>query len=220
MELKKAIIKLNIIAQNIVKCKRSAFFGVNANAPEIKSLWFDYNEVRNVLISNNEKLFGELVDLELPQPEEASSFGLVDLGSPVYYPKHFSTIENQVYKALRFVEMLDEPNKNKIPEKISANASQGANVSIQIGNNNTALQNVEAIDKTLDEIENLGIDKDDLKKLKQLLNHETKGDETKIGIGKRVMSWAGKMTSKLIEKELTDNIPMLIEKSEKLLGLI
>lgn len=222
MKVKKAIAKLELLAGNIQKYKRNAFFGVDANSPEIQSIWIDYEDVRCVLIEENPELFGELLKLELPMPEEASSFGMVDVGKPVYHPKHFSTIENQIAKAQKFVELeYKTENKEKAtPNNFTINASNGANVAVQIGDNNKALQNVELIDKTLEEIEGLGIDKSDLSSLKQILNQEVDKTETKEGIGKRILNWSGKMTGKLIEKGLTENVPVLIEKAEKLMDLI
>lgn len=222
MKTKKAIAKLELLAENISRFKRSAFFGVKADSPEVQSIWIDYEDVRKILIEKNPDLFGELIPIKLPIPEEASSFGIVEVGSPVYHPKHFSTIENQVNKALKFVELEYKitERESKIPNNLTINASHGANVAVQIGDNNKALQNVELIDHTLEEIENLGIDKSDLDNLKQILNQDIDKTETKEGIGKRIMNWAGKMTGKLIEKGLTDNIPILIEKAEKLMDLI
>ncbi|MFA4852007.1 MAG: hypothetical protein WC599_05765 [Bacteroidales bacterium] len=222
MKIKKAIAKLDLLAENINKYKKNAFFGVEADSPEIQSIWIDYEDVRTVLIEENPELFGELIPIKLPIPDEASSFGMVDVGKSVYHPKHFSTIESQVKKALRFVELEYKSNDNelKIPNNLTINASNGANVAVQFGDNNKALQNVELIDNTLEEIEKLGINRDDLNNLKRILNQEVDKSETKAGIGKRIMNWAGKMTSKLIEKGLSDNIPFLIDKAEKLMDLI
>ena len=222
MKIKKAIAKLELLAENINRFTRNAFFGVEADSPEIQSIWTDYEDVRTILTEENPDLFGELIPIQPPIPEEASSFGMVDEGRPVYHPKHFSTIENQVKKALRFVELEYKTTEKepKMPNSLTINASNGANVAVQIGDNNKALQNVGLIDKTLEEIEGLGIDKSDLNNLKQILNQDIDKTETKEGIGKRIMNWTGKMTGKLIEKGLMDNIPILIEKAEKLMDLI
>jgi hypothetical protein len=223
MKIKKAKLKIILVNENIERYNKQAFFGVSPKEPEIYSIWSDYNDAIAILKEHNHELYDELNEVHLPDPDVATSFSLMDVGEPVYHSKHFSTIANEVRKALKLIELEEEPNqplKKTVPDTISIKASKGSNVSVQIGDNNQALQNVERINATLKEIENLGIENDDLIQLKQILSKEVDKSETKAGIGKRVMDWSGKMAGKLIEKGLSGNIPVLIEKASSLIDLI
>jgi len=222
MKIKKAKLKLELVSENLEKYKSQAFFGVSSNAPEILAIWGDYNDLRLVLTEHNPELYGELSEVNPPDPEAASSFSLVDVGEPIYHPKHFSTIENEIRKAEKFVQLEEEekPVVQKMPGKISISAQDGSNVTVQIGSDNRALQNVEKIDNTLKEIGELGIDEEDLINLKQILSQDIDKTETKTGIGKRIMNWSRKMARKLVEKGLTDNISVLMEKAGSLIDLI
>ncbi|MDO6598490.1 hypothetical protein Q4512_16340 [Oceanihabitans sp. 2_MG-2023] len=223
MKVKKAKVVLELVSENLEKFKAQAFFGVSADAPEIQAIWNDYNYVRTVLIEHNPELYSDLLEVKLPRPGVASSMSLLDVGASMYSPRHFETIENEIRKAQKYV-ILEDGDANiieqVIPENISINARDGSNVTVQIGNENQALQNSERINNTLSQIGELGIEEEDLLDLKQILSPQVNKTETKTGIGKRIMNWSGKMAGKLIEKGLTDNIPVLMEKASTLIDLI
>lgn len=223
MKVKKAKAMLELISENLENFKGQAFFGVPADAPEILAIWSDYNYVRTVLIEHNPELYNDLLEVNPPPPGVASSLSLLDVGASMYNPSHFSTIENEIRKAEKYIKLEAGDEKTvvqKIPESISISANDGSNVTVQIGNENRALQNSERINNTLNEIGELGIEEKDLLDLKQILSYEIDKTETKTGIGKRIMNWSGKMAGKLIEKGLTDNIPVLLEKASSLIDLI
>lgn len=89
-----------------------------------------------------------------------------------------------------------------------------------MGDNNKVLQNTGQIDTVLEDLEKLGVEKGELNSLKEIINQNARGEETKIGTGKRILSWIGSITKKLIEKGLTDNLPIIIDKAQSLIDLI
>jgi hypothetical protein len=223
MKVKKAKAMLELISENIENFKKQAFFGVSADAPEILAIWNDYNYVRTVLVEHNPELYNDLLNVTPPIPEVASRLSLLDVGASMYNPHHFKTIGNEIRKAEKYIKLESGDEKiveQKIPERISISAKDGSNVTVQIGNENRAIQNSEKINNTLNEIGKLGIGEKDLLELKQILSYEIDKTDTKTGIGKRIMNWSGKMVGKLLEKGLKDNISVLMEKASSLIDLI
>lgn len=83
-----------------------------------------------------------------------------------------------------------------------------SNSNIGVGEN--VIQTIETsnkLEKLIDEIKSLGIDESDANEVKEIILHEKKEN-----VGKKIMSWIGKMASKAIEKGIELQIPVLIEK--------
>jgi hypothetical protein len=84
----------------------------------------------------------------------------------------------------------------------------GDNISQEI--NNVYNQKTE---KIFSELKELGIPEENIVEVKEIINKEN--DKSKIG--KQLMTWIGKMTSKAVEKGIELNVPLLIEKVQELI---
>ncbi|MDN4164554.1 hypothetical protein QWY31_03520 [Cytophagales bacterium LB-30] len=223
MTKEKAIIKLRLLYKRLKEYKRSAFFGVRADSTEVINLLTEYNELRHAFTELDSDIFGDLKEVNPPRPEEASSFSHHDVGTLVFSPEHFGALENELEKAVEyatFIQSHKNEDTNQIKGNISITATEGSLVNLTVGDNNKVLQNTGQIDRILGELEVLGVEKSDLSTLKEVINQNARGEESKISTGKRILTWVGNLTKKMVEKGLTDNLPDIIEKAQSLTNLI
>jgi hypothetical protein len=108
-------------------------------------------------------------------------------------------------------------NKEKTSTIIN-NHIYGKNASSAIGvgdNINQDISNVynQKLENFFSDLENLGVPKEDIIEVKSIVEKET--DKTKLG--KRLMSWTGKMVNKAIEKGIELQVPTLMEKIQELM---
>ncbi|TWP22510.1 hypothetical protein ETU10_10570 [Apibacter muscae] len=89
-----------------------------------------------------------------------------------------------------------------------------SNSNIAVGNNiNQEINNKNNIKQFLDDIKKLGVEDDEIKEVKVILEKTSEKKE----LGKKLLNWVGKVSSKAIEKGIELQIPLLIEKVQELL---
>jgi len=223
MEQDKTRIRLQLLYDQVKKYQKMAFFGVRADDPEVVDLWLEYNRLRGVLLTLNPELFADLKETNAPEPDEASSFSHHNVGEPVFKPIHFNALERQVEKALEYISLLQQqkPDDNKGKTgHINIRAGQGSMVNVTVGNHNRIIQNAGQIDKVLEELEGLGVDKDEIATLQKIIAESNGKPEHKEGVLKKIFGWVGGVTTKLIEKGFADNLPVIMEKAKSLLDYL
>lgn len=108
-------------------------------------------------------------------------------------------------------------NKEKTSTIIN-NHIYGENASSAIGvgeNIDQKISNVynQKIERVLTDLKDLGVPEEDIIEVEQIVTKET----DKVKLGKRLMSWAGKMANKAVEKGIELQIPMVMEKIQELI---
>ena len=91
-----------------------------------------------------------------------------------------------------------------------------ANSNIGLGDHiNQSISTVvnKKVEKTVSELKKLGVPDDDLNELKTIVEKES----NKPGIGKKLMNWAAKVSTKAIEKGIELQVPQLLEKVQELM---
>lgn len=110
-----------------------------------------------------------------------------------------------------------EENKEKTSTIIN-NHIYGENASSAIGvgdNINQKISNIynQNIKRVLSDLKEMGVPEEDIIEVGEIVAKET--DKAKLG--KRLMTWAGKMANKAIEKGIDIKVPVLIEKIQELM---
>lgn len=108
-------------------------------------------------------------------------------------------------------------NKEKTSTIIN-NHIYGENASSAIGvgeNIDQKISNVynQKIERVLADLKKLGVPEEDIIEVEEIVSKET----DKVKLGKRLMSWAGKMANKAVEKGIELQIPMVMEKIQELI---
>ena len=103
-------------------------------------------------------------------------------------------------------------NKEKAKTIIN-NHIYGDNSSSNIGIGDNLSQNInniynQKVDQLISELEKIGLEKEDLQDVKDIIALEP----IKTNLGKKLMTWVGKMATKTIEKGIDLQIPLIIEK--------
>lgn len=110
-----------------------------------------------------------------------------------------------------------EENKEKTSTIINNHIyGENASSAIGVGDNFTQeISNVynQKIERVLSDLKDLGVPQEDIEDVKEIVTKEA--DKTKVG--KKLMSWVGKMTSKAVEKGIDLQVPMLMEKIQELM---
>lgn len=223
MEQNKTKIRLQLLYDQVKRYQKMAIFGVSATDPEVTNLWVEYNEIRVALTKLNPDLFADLKETNVPEPDIASSFGRHNVGEPVFKPIHFNALERQVEKALEYIPLLQQQKPDGNKEKtghINIRTGQGSMVNVTVGDHNKIIQNVGQIGKLLEELAGLGVDKDEITTLKEIIADPDLEPEHKEGVGKKIIAWIGGLATRLIEKGMTDNLPAIIDKAKTLLDYL
>lgn len=98
-----------------------------------------------------------------------------------------------------------EKTQNIITQNIFGNY---ANSNIGVGEDVSQSITVEnKVERLIEEIKELGVSEEDAQEVKEILKDKNKKD-----IGKKVMSWIGKLSTKAIEKGIELQIPLIIDK--------
>lgn len=110
-----------------------------------------------------------------------------------------------------------EENKEKTSTIIN-NHIYGENASSAIGVGESIDQKIsnvynQNIERVLSDLKKLGVPEDDIIEVKEIVTEET--DKAKLG--KRLMSWSGKIASKAVEKGIELKVPMIMEKIQELI---
>lgn len=121
-----------------------------------------------------------------------------------------------------FPDLQDNYNKTKEnDEKASTiinNHIYGDNANSNIGLGENLTQSISSnyskkIEQILSDLQKIGVPKEDIAEVKEIVEKET----DKINLGKKLMSWVGKMSSKAIEKGIELQVPVLMEKIQELM---
>ncbi len=108
-------------------------------------------------------------------------------------------------------------NKEKAATIIN-NHIYGDNANSNIGVGENFTQSIKSnyskkVEQVLSDLQDIGVPKEDVEEVKEIVEKET----DKVNLGKRLMNWAGKMTSKAIEKGIEIQVPVLMEKIQELM---
>ena len=116
---------------------------------------------------------------------------------------------NDVFPNLEDEYKNDTQNSEKAQTIITQNIyGDNTNSNIGIGENiNQTIRNDPKIEKFISEIRDMGFEEKDITEIKKILS-----EKNKINIGKKIMTWIGKMSNKAIEKGIELRVPVLIEK--------
>ncbi len=121
-----------------------------------------------------------------------------------------------------FPDLQDNYNKTKEnDEKASTiinNHIYGDNANSNIGLGENLTQSISSnyskkVEQILSDLQKIGVPKEDIAEVKEIVEKET----DKINLGKKLMSWVGKMSSKAIEKGIELQVPVLMEKIQELM---
>lgn len=225
MKTEKAIVRVELLHSKVAKYKILAIKGINAKSDEVKSIWVEFTDLRNFLTELNYDLFHDLRLILMPEPIHL--IGGHAEGNLIYLSKHFNEIESEIEKALRYVNILRvKPSKDTIgvveendSKGFNINASHGSSVSINIGDNNTVSQNSSKITQIYKELSKLGLDNDDIKKLQKIVKENT-DNENKERLSSKIFHWISDISSKVLEKKITENLPNIINKAKSLIEII
>lgn len=100
----------------------------------------------------------------------------------------------------------DERTQTIIHQNIYGN---NPNLNLAVGNNISQSNDYkQKIDTVINELESAGIDTEELSELKQILSSKT----DKVSMGKKVLDWIGRVTTKALEKGIELQIPTIIDK--------
>lgn len=69
------------------------------------------------------------------------------------------------------------------------------------------------IEQVLSDLQDIGVPKEDIEEVKSIVEKET----DKVKLGKRLMNWVAKMSSKAVEKGIELQVPVLMEKVQELM---
>lgn len=116
-----------------------------------------------------------------------------------------------------FMTWIDKNSEEK-PNAIIHSHIYGNNSTSNIAVGDNITQNVskiynEDVKKILSALNELGVPDEDLREVEEIITKET--DKSKIG--KRLLEWAGRMTSKAIEKGIELKVPAVLEKLQELM---
>jgi len=146
-----------------------------------------FSQTEHILNLTKQKLIDTLLDLEKTFPNMQDNYQNTEENKE----KTNTIINNHIYG-----------------EKANSNIGIGDNISQKISNiYNQKVENI------LSELKTLGVPEEDLIEVKEIVVNET----DKTNIGKKLMSWVGKMTTKAIEKGIDLQIPLIMTKIQELL---
>lgn len=119
---------------------------------------------------------------------------------------------NSVFPDLQNNFQDNQENKEKAKTIIN-NHIYGDNSSSNIGVGDNFSQNIsniynQKIEKLISDLEEIGVPKENIQEVKDIVSSET----NKTNLGKKLMTWVGKMATKAIEKGIDLQIPTIIEK--------
>ncbi len=98
-------------------------------------------------------------------------------------------------------------NNQKVQNIITQNI-YGNNSNIAVGDNiNQSIVADQKIEKLINELQKLGVDSNEVSELKDIIQQEDKK-----GIGKKILNWLGKLSTKVVEKGIELELPAIIEK--------
>lgn len=146
-----------------------------------------FTQLRHILNLTKQKLLDTLLDLDQAFPNLENEFNQTEANRKITR----TIITNHIYG-----------------DNSSSNIGVGENISQTIAN-----AYAQKIDKVLSELKDLGIEDKDLNEVKEIVTKET----DKNRLGKRLMSWSGKIASKAIEKGIDLKLPIVLEKIQELM---
>lgn len=146
-----------------------------------------FSQTEHILNLTKQKLIDTLLDLDKTFPNMQDNYQNTEENKE----KTSTIINNHIYG-----------------ENANSNIGIGDNISQKISNiYNQKVENV------LSELKTLGVPEEDLVEVKEIVENET----DKTNIGKKLMSWVGKMATKAIEKGIDLQIPLIMTKIQELM---
>ncbi len=146
-----------------------------------------FSQTEHILNLTKQKLIDTLLDLDKTFPNMQDNYQNTEENKE----KTSTIINNHIYG-----------------ENANSNIGIGDNISQKISNiYNQKVENV------LSELKTLGVPEEDLVEVKEIVENET----DKTDIGKKLMSWVGKMATKAIEKGIDLQIPLIMTKIQELM---
>lgn len=145
------------------------------------------SQVSHILNVTKQKLIDTLLELDSQFPDLQNNYQ--------------NTTEN-MKKASTII------NNHIYGDNSSSNIGVGDNITQSI--NNVYEQKIEQV---LSDLKALGVPEEELVEVKDIVTQET----DKTNLGKKLIGWVGKMTTKAIEKGIDLQIPMIMEKIQELL---
>jgi predicted DNA-binding protein len=146
-----------------------------------------FSQLRHIIDITKNKLIDTLLELDSAFPNMEDDFKLTEETKEIAK----TIINNNIY-------------------------GQFANSNIGLGDNTSqSISTVinKKIEKTINELKELGIPEDDLNELKTMVEKES----NKPTFGKKLINWAAKVSSKAIEKGIELQVPVLLEKVQELM---
>ncbi len=146
-----------------------------------------FSQLNHIIEITKNKLIDTLLELDSAFPNMENDFKLTDESKEIAK----TIINNNIY-------------------------GEHANSNIGLGDHiNQTISNIvdKKIEKTVNELKQLGIPDEDLKELKTIF--ET--DSGKASVGKKLMNWVSRVSTKAIEKGIELQIPRLLEKVQDLM---
>jgi hypothetical protein len=114
MDLKEMIVRIRLLANDILDFSMGSYFGIQADNKDVRKLWQDYDELRNQISCNFSELTNELMEVSIPDPYIADTDSFYMEGTPIFKPEHFTSIRLAVEKMLQ-----SAMNKNSNSRKSS-----------------------------------------------------------------------------------------------------
>ncbi len=65
----------------------------------------------------------------------------------------------------------------------------------------------------------MGVDKNELNSLKEIVNEKQTGKSDKNGFGAKVFNWIATVASNVAAKGITENLPIIIDKAKSLIEM-
>lgn len=100
-------------------------------------------------------------------------------------------------------------NNQKVQNIITQNIfGDNASSNIAVGENiNQSIKSNQKIEELIKELQKMGVSSNETDELKEIIQHKDKN-----GVGKKILNWIGKITTKTVEKGIDLQLPTIIEK--------
>ncbi|TXD51105.1 MULTISPECIES: hypothetical protein [unclassified Polaribacter] len=115
-------------------------------------------------------------------------------------------------------DYINSAENNELTKTIINNHIYGANANSTIGIGDNLNQKITIVinqktEQIFSELKELGVPKENILEIKEIINRES----DKANIGKELINWIGKMSTKAVEKGIELKMPLIIEKIQELL---
>jgi hypothetical protein len=105
MDLKEMILRIRLLANDILDFSMGSYFGIKADNRDVRNLWKEYEELRDQINGNFSDIQDELPEISIPDPYIADKDSFYLEGTPIFKPEHFTIIRLAVEKMLQAAVM-------------------------------------------------------------------------------------------------------------------